>query len=276
MARCGNLSDSCKVTFAEPEKRLIEIYLYGTHGDPLEGAELFCNQKRVCVTDHLGYCFYQPIGTEPISFTVWKDGYRVIKGFFPITTETVIHKNLVLPVVADGFWWDKSIVIDPRSSQEDTIFSPREAERDDDNLQTALCLREILKLAGAKVTLTRETNVSPNQLAKVLKAESTKADILISIDHNGKPYLGYYFSSRKGKLLARSIKQVMEDSLSCKKVKLGESTAGMLVHTSMPAVVVNLSHQRCKQLPHDKEERAWREAQTLFRGFRTYFEQIAQ
>ena len=273
IATCGDLASSCIVTFDEPERKIVEVFLSDIQGNPLEGAEFLCGNEQCCATDHLGYCFYQPGGEEPVPFTIWKDGYRALKGSFTVPAESVQRETLVLEPVADGFWWDKVIVLDPRSGHEETDSnSSRDNERSEANLQIALYLKEMLKLAGAQVFLTRNKDVSFDLLAKVMKAGEVNAHIFVSIDHSKDSYLGHYFSSYKGKLLARSIKKAVEDELSCKKVSLRESTDFVLVHTSMPAVVINLDQRHCKQLPRGDEERAWKEAQVLYQGLRSYFE----
>ena len=275
VATCGGLSSPCIVTFDEPERKIIEVHLSDVQGNPLEGAELLCGNERCCVTDRLGFCFYKPVGEKPVPFTIWKDGYRSVKGSFAVSGEPVMLERMVLEPVAGGFWWDKVIVLDPRSEHEQTDeSSSRAAERTEANLKTAQFLQEMLKLAGAQVFLTRKKDVSFDLLTKVIKAGEVNAHIFVSIDHSKDSYLGHYFSSFKGKLLARSVKQVLEEELSCKKVRLKASTDFVLVHTSMPAVVINLDRRRCKQLPRDEEEMAWKEAQVLYQGLRSYFEAI--
>jgi hypothetical protein len=276
VATSGGLSSSCIVTFDEPERKIIEVHLSDLQDNPLEGAEFLCGNERCCVTDRLGFCFYQPVGEEPVPFTIWKDGYRSVKGSFAVPGEPILLEKMILEPVAGGFWWDKVIVLDPRTEHEETDSNTsRAAERTEANLKTAQFLREMLKLAGAQVFLTRKKDVSFDLLTKVIKAGEVNAHIFVSIDHGKDSYLGHYFSSFKGKVLARSIKKVLEEELSCKKVRLKESTDFVLVHTSMPEVVINLDRRRCKQLPRDEEERAWKEAQVLYQGLRTYFESIA-
>jgi N-acetylmuramoyl-L-alanine amidase len=275
VATSGDLSNACIVTFDEPERKIIEVSLSDGRGNPLERAEFLCENELCCVTDHLGFCFYQPVGEEPVPFTIWKDGYRSLKGSFAVPAEPVLHESIVLEPVAGGFWWDKVIVLDPRSEHEETDSnSPRAAKRTEANLKTAQFLGEMLKLAGAQVFLTRTKDISFDLLTKVIKAGEVNAHIFVSIDHGKDSYLGHYFSSFKGKLLARSIKQVLEEELFCKKIRLKESTDFVLVHTSMPAVVINLDRRGCKQLPRDEAERAWQEAQVLYQGLRSYFEAI--
>jgi hypothetical protein len=55
-----------------------------------------------------------------------------------------------------------------------------------------------------------------------------------------------------------------------------ESSEFILVHTTMPAVAVTLDARTCKGLAGDSEERAWREAQTLYQGLRYYFKKVGK
>ena len=104
-----------------------------------------------------------------------------------------------------------------------------------------------------------------------------RADVLFSINHKkGSSYLGYYFNSKKGRVLARSIKYFIDSELSCKKLKMTESTKFVIVHTRMPAVEINLERRRCKRLPEEEEERAWAEAKTIYQGLRSYFSEAAR
>jgi N-acetylmuramoyl-L-alanine amidase len=273
VATCNGLRGSCIVTFDKPEKNLLEISIHDLQGNPLKGAELICGKELCCVTDHLGYCFYQKDSSKELPFALWKDGYQALKGSLSLKGEGVTREELLLKPVDNGLMWHKVIVIDPQA--EDGIPTSPAApasERAEANVKTAFYLKEILKLAGATVFLTRENNSILSPAERVIKADEVKAEVLISLDHKKGPYLGYYFTSIKGKFLARSIMQAIDDELSCKKVKLIESTDFVIVHTEMPAVVVNIDHRKCKRLPRDKEERAWTEAKVIYQGLRSYFQ----
>jgi len=273
VAACSGVLRSCIVTFHKPEGGIIEIRIDDQHGSPLEGAELIFGEERYLVTDPLGYCFYQRDSDEELEFTVWKDGYLPLRSFLSLRREEVTHDELVLEPIDHALMWHKVVVIDPQGREETSISdSSDEIARSGVNLQTALCLREMLKLAGAVVFLTRESDKVSTPVERVIKADQVRADVLISLDHSkGSSYLGYYFNSWKGKFLARSIKQIIDDELSCKKLKVRESDEFVLIHTRMPAVMVNLDHHKCRRLPEDEEERAWAEAQALYQGLRSYF-----
>ena len=276
VAECSGVLSSCIVTFNRPEGGIIEICIQDQHGNPLEGAEIIFGEERYLVTDRLGYCFYQSDSDEELEFIVWKDGYLPLRNFLSVRREEVTHDELVLEPIDHAVMWNRVVIIDPQG-REETFLSgtSNEIVRSESNLQTALCLREMLKLAGAVVFLTRESDNVSTLIERVIKADEGRAEVLISLDHRkGSSYLGYYFNSTKGKSLAYSLKQVIDDVLSCKKLTLVESTEFILIHTRMPAVVVNLDHQKCKRLPKDGEERAWAEAQALYQGLRAYFKAL--
>ncbi len=223
------------------------------------------------MTDYLGYCFYQHDSDEELPFTVWKDGYQSLKGSFRFIGTEVTREELLLKPVDNGLMWNRVVMIDPQA--EDGIAPSSSAiESGEANFKTACYLKEMLELAGAEVFLTRENATAPTPVDRVIKADEVQAEVLISLDHRKGSYLGYYFNSIKGKFLARSIKQSIDDELSCKKVKMIESTDFVIVHTEMPAVVVNIDSPKCKRLPGDKEDRAWAEAKVIYQGLRSYFQ----
>ena len=278
VAACSGVLNSCIVAFDKPEKRLIEICIHDKDGNPLEGAELILEGGINLLTDRSGYCFYQEDSNKESAFTVWKDGYIPVKGFWDLRGEEVIREELVLEPMDQGLMWHKVVVIDPQGGEETAgLKSSHEIARDEANLQTALCLKEMLRLAGATVLLARDSGNFPTPAERVIHANKMRADVLISINHKkGSSYLGYYFNSKKGRVLARSIKYFIDSELSCKKLRMTESTKFVIVHTRMPAVEINLERRKCKRLPEDEEERAWAEAKTIYQGLRSYFSEAAR
>ncbi len=273
VAACGGVLSSYVVTFDKPEKRLAEVYIHDRDGNPLEGAELVFEDGTSLLTDYLGCCFCQSDSGEELGFTVWKDGYLPVKSFLNFRGGEAIRGKLVLEKMDNGLMWDKVIVIDPQGGNgTPNSESFHEVARAEANLKTSLCLKEMLKLAGATVFLTRDSGNIPDPVERVIKANGVRADVLISLDHKkGSSYLGYYFNSVKGKFLARSIKYFIDDELSCKKLRVTNSTEFVIVHTRMPAVKINLDQHKCKKLPSDEEERTWVEAKAIYQGLRAYF-----
>jgi N-acetylmuramoyl-L-alanine amidase len=273
MATCDRMVSTCTVTFDKPERELIEICVYDRQGSPLKGAELRLEEERYCLTDPLGCCFYQQDSDEPLEFTMWKDGYLPLRGFLDLRQEGSVQEKLVLEPIDHGLMWNKVVVLDPQPVHEAAALkSSREITRDEFNLQTAFYLREMLKLAGATVFLTREGDTAPSPIERVLVANGVEADVLISLDHReGSSYLKYYYNSPRGKLIAHYFTESINEELSCKKMRMIKSNEFVLVHTGMPAVVINLDRRKCKKLPEDRENSAWTEAKALYQGLRSYF-----
>jgi N-acetylmuramoyl-L-alanine amidase len=278
VVECDGAYGSCVVSFGEPKEKVVEVFVHDRKGNPLEGTEVVFGEEVYLITDALGYCFYKGNNDGGLEFVVWKNGYLPLKGFLSLGGKEVIREELVLEPVDHGLMWHKVIVIDPRG-REYPFFSDdsRERSRAEINRETALCLRKMLELAGAVVFLTRGSDGISSPIERVIKANETRANLLISLDHRkGSSYLGYYFNSSKGKFLSRSIKQVIDDELSCKKLKMMESREFVLIHTTMPAVVINLDSRKCKKLPEDEEEIPWAEAKALYQGLRSYFKGMSQ
>ena len=274
VAACGGVTGTCTVAFDKPERTIVEVCIRDRQGNPLGGSELiFGEEGHRCVADPLGCCFYQPDGDESLEFTAWKDGYFPSKGFLNVSGVDGIQEKLVLEPVDHALMWNKVVVLDPQpASDTPDVQSPRETARADANLTTALCLKEMLTRAGATVFLTRESDTTPTPGERVEKANEMKAQVVISLDHRkGSSYLWYYFNSVKGKLLAGYITEFVSDELSCRKLKMATGSEFILVHTSMPAVVVNLDRRTCKKLPEHEGEIAWSEAKALYQGLRSYF-----
>ena len=216
---------------------------------------------------------YQQNGDAPLECTVWKDGYLPLRGVLDLRQEGSIQERLALEPIDNGLMWNKVVVLDPQPVLEAAALkSSREITRDELNLQTAFYLREMLKLAGATIFLTREGDTAPTPIERVLVANGVEADVLISLDHRkGSSSLKYYYNSSRGKLLAHYFTEAINNELSCKKMKMIKSSEFVLVHTGMPAVVINLDRRKCRKLPEDRENSAWTEANAIYQGLRSYF-----
>ena len=276
VAACEGVAGSTAIAFDAPKEATLQVYVGDRKGSPLEGAELYFSDGSYAVIDQLGYGFYHGAGSERMECTVWKKGYLSFKSFLKVAAGEGMQETVTLAPVDQGLMWDKVVVIDPRGEDEDTAFySDAQQSRSEVNLQTALCLKELLELAGAEVVLTRENESIPTPRESTKKANEVSADLLLSLNHGkGSSPLGYYFNSTRGKLLASSLTQALDEVASCKGLKMMESSEFILVHTTMPAVAVTLDARSCKGLAKDSEERAWGEAQALYQGLRYYFKKV--
>lgn len=155
----------------------------------------------------------------------------------------------------------KKILIDPGHGGRDTgAIGPNGTFEKDNNLAVALYLNDILKEAGATVSLTRTTDVSiiPNYSerddlqARVNIANSNKPDLFISIHHNAntnpdKNGTTTYFSRQNPKAsesakLAEKIQNSIVRAVDTVDDGAREMNFFVLRYTTMPSVLVEVAY----------------------------------
>lgn len=151
----------------------------------------------------------------------------------------------------------KTILIDPGHGGPDTgAIGPNRTYEKNNNLAIALALNDILKQTGAKVILTRATDISPatnyseteDLQARVNIANLSKADLFISIHNDAslKPQIQgtsiYYSEDNPKKLeslhLANSVRSAAIDTLGTTNRGLKEAGFYILRNTTMPAILL--------------------------------------
>lgn len=151
----------------------------------------------------------------------------------------------------------KTILIDPGHGGPDTgAIGPSRTYEKNNNLAIALALNDILKQAGAKTILTRDTDISPavnfpdndDLAARVNIANLTKADLFISIHNNAflKPevqgtetyYCGENPQKQESQYLATCIQSAFIDTLGTSNRKVKEANFYVIRYTNMPAILL--------------------------------------
>ncbi|KLU61368.1 N-acetylmuramoyl-L-alanine amidase LytC precursor [Peptococcaceae bacterium CEB3] len=154
----------------------------------------------------------------------------------------------------------KTIVVDPGHGGPDAgAVGPNHTYEKDNNLAIALALNAILKQAGAKVVLTRDSDVSPatpfsviaDLQARVDIANQSHADLFISIHNNSftNPDVQgteTYFSSDNPKQneslqLAHCIQTAVVDTVHTKDRGINDEAFYVIKHTTMPAVLLEVA-----------------------------------
>jgi len=152
---------------------------------------------------------------------------------------------------------DKVIVIDPGHGGSDSgAIGPNKIQEKDITLAVSKKIKTLLESAGAKVLMTRQTDVDvygPNASgvdelgARTKVANSNKADVFVSIHINAfsNPSVGgiatyYYGKSSYGAMLAQNIQDKLTNISGFQD--RGITTAGFYVikNTEMPAVLAEL------------------------------------
>ena len=222
---------------------------------------------------------------------------RILQIVLGVMMTAVLAVMLLVPqpeaqetgTVNDSPLTGRLIVIDPGHGGYDggtngTSLNTREA---DINLAISLLLRQKLESVGASVIMTRETEdaVAGRKQEDMAKRReiirSSNADIVLSIHQNSHPngvYFGpqifYAEGSEKGKILAQTIQQAMNEALNTEKPRA--ATAGdyyILNSGSMPCVIIESGF-----LSNYKDEKNLREpayqdkvAESILNGTLAYF-----
>ncbi|CEJ08037.1 N-acetylmuramoyl-L-alanine amidase [Acididesulfobacillus acetoxydans] len=154
----------------------------------------------------------------------------------------------------------KTIVVDPGHGGPDAgAVGPNHTYEKDNTLAIALALNTILKKAGAKVVLTRDSDVSPatpysvmaDLQARVDIANQSHADLFISIHNNSftNPDVqgtATYFSSDNPKQneslqLAHCIQTAVVNTIHTKDRGINDEAFYVIKHTTMPAVLLEVA-----------------------------------
>lgn len=151
------------------------------------------------------------------------------------------------------------------------------------NLDTALKLTKLLEGAGAKVILSRKTDVFIPLGQRVTMANNARADIFVSIHanaHNNRSIGGtetYYNSSYRpadSRRLAALVQQELVKELKLRDIGVKEGGFYVIRHTTIPSILLELgflSNAHEESLLNQPAFRQ-RSAEATYRGILRYFQ----
>lgn len=151
------------------------------------------------------------------------------------------------------------------------------------NLDTSLKLAKLLEGAGAKVILSRKTDVFIPLGQRVTMANNVGADIFVSIHanaHNNRSIGGtetYYNSSYRpadSRRLASLVQQELVKELKLRDIGIKEGSFYVIRHTTMPSILLELgflSNAHEESLLNQPAFRQ-RSAEATYRGILRYFQ----
>ncbi len=179
----------------------------------------------------------------------------------------------------------KTIVIDPGHGGHDPGAVGRSFNLTEKfvNLDTSLRLAKLLESAGARVILTRSTDVFITLGNRAAMANNAKADLFVSVHANAhsnraiggtETYYNTSYRSGDSQRLASVVQQELVRELKLRDI--GVKTAGFYVirHTTMPSILVELaflSNAREEGLLNQAAFRQ-RSAEAILRGIHRYFQ----
>lgn len=224
---------------------------------PIENALVSKEGQPLGYSDRSGYfaATRQSIGDIPITFS--QLGYRPQD--LRLSERANVY-TIKLEPIAGGVLHGQSFAIDPQFGGEEKGITGLTGTRASDlNLDTANHLAQFLRASGARVILTRESDVTVSPLRRVEIAEEFGAEWFISIGHGSAAPIGtmenekisedsfmetatkvlHYPTSPLGEKLAVSIAGMLSRRAIAEKVDIEPDTTFVLTHTSSPAVIVS-------------------------------------
>jgi N-acetylmuramoyl-L-alanine amidase len=229
-ATTGTISGKTSIKFATPEEALLVLTIRDAVGNPLSGAEILLNDKKVAVSDERGMFFFRNAFSASAAFSIIK------KGFHPVILKTVLRtgcmmrENIILNQIDGGILFNKKLILDPAGITKQSVPVITE-------------LKKKIEDAGGAVFLTWSEDPAPSARERILLAARMDAGLFISVEITGRELsAGYYQKSTVGKALAENTCQEFDSSKEGKSMKCTPRVSNdfMIVQTPMPAVLIRL------------------------------------
>lgn len=192
----------------------------------------------------------------------------------------ILITGLLIPVRVNAGGY--SVVLDAGhgGTETGTTQCPTLVEKDA-NLKIALILQPMLQKAGYTVYMTRTTDVTLTNAQRYNFANSTNAQIFVSVhlnsstNHTKDGTEGLYGKRNKDLALTKTVHASEATELGIPDLGVTNFADGILLKTTMPATLtesVFLSNtSECQQLSDGSNVRETQIAQALFDGIGNYF-----
>lgn len=264
-AKAGTVSTTLPVDFRPLRESLIQLQVTDIAGKPLEKAALVLEDNSTFIADRAGRILAETTIAGEHTFFLQKKGYQFHQALASIEEGRTFVSEVKLTPEEGGTLLGKVIALDPEA-----LEGSQEAAGNAANYQTALFLKEKLEQAGGQVIMSR--NSEPSLLVdRMTRVNGTEAELLVSIGHRkSEPTVEYYYMSKNGKRLADIAGKRLRDALSLKPT-VRESAEFAVVHSKMPAVLVNFATAGAKGKSKYENEASRKEAEAVYRALLEYF-----
>jgi len=228
IAAAGNVSSELLIDCKNVRNAYFTATLRDSFGRPVVNAPIFKNNIPAGFSDTKGFVYDQSKPGEKICYEFKKKGYFSETIYPELKSGETTLNNLVLKPVDNGIFFNKQVILDP-------------AGKDKSTFPLILGLKKKIEDAGGKVILTWEKGSPPSKAKRADMASLTGADIFISFKKSRKLSISHYYRSKKGNQAAENICFQLINVFNKIKCKTRNSTEYVLVHTPMPAVLINLT-----------------------------------
>ncbi|MGB9840628.1 N-acetylmuramoyl-L-alanine amidase [Thermovenabulum sp.] len=173
---------------------------------------------------------------------------RIYKGDYGLHHNVLTLDNKIIIEFSSLSLFGKTIVIDPGHGGSDPGAVYQGVYEKDINLDIALRLKKVLEDNGAKVLMTRESDIYVNLYARAGMANEINADLFVSIHCNSSlnPQTSgvqtLYFPTMEKKRFAEVIQKSMVEALGITDLGIVERTALVVIReTNMPSCIIEVA-----------------------------------
>jgi N-acetylmuramoyl-L-alanine amidase len=185
-----------------------------TSGKALGAVDVRLPQVGVHKTSADGYLSLEGLTAGELELALAHDGYVPLTEKVELIPGRTSLVRVSLEPVLGGVLHGRKIVFDPAGGLADPGVTGSDGTREADvNLAVAELLADYISRAGAEAVLTRDGEDSPGAWERAWRAENHNGDLLVSINHGGRPgkqtvpatVVHHYPGSTNGKRLATEI-----------------------------------------------------------------------
>lgn len=219
-----------------------------------------------------------------LNYRVWQDGNEILAAFssreMPSRGGEPSSGDESPDGYKDGLLINKIIVVDPGHGGSDPGAVYLNVNEKDLNLDIALRLKQLLEESGARVLMTRESDIYVNLYTRADIANQVGADLFVSIHNNASTNastsgtMTLYYPSPEKKVLAKILQKAVVETLGLPDLGISERPNLVVTReTKMPSALVEvafMSNQKDLALLQTEEFRQ-RAAEGIYKGILMYF-----
>jgi len=272
-ARCQNIIAQATVRCGPFDDALVRLTVENHLQRPLDEVRVRDGEATLGISDASGQVYMRSTEKGARPLILERAGYIPKKELVVFEQGVFRQERFTLLPREEGLLLGKKITLDPEPLAADTESAfDLDADGENANVFVVNKLCGLLREAGARVVVTRDAlSQHPTLGERVLAGESFYGDYFITLTHRkGKPYVGHYFRSQSGKLLAEALVQFLKQELSLEKITALDVDDFTIIHPRCPSILINLGNKHFPKRKERREEVLEKEARGVYEGLVTY------
>lgn len=273
-AYCQGVRSEATIACGALDKALLRLFVKDSEQKPIASVQVLAGDIPLGISDENGLIFLHSDRSEQSLLTFARAGYEAKQE--RVDFEKGAYRVAELSMVAKegGLLLNRRVVLDPepydeQTAQEHGLTAQAEAA----NLAVVRYLQTLLTQAGAQTFMTfGAQEARPTPADRVRFAEKFPAEFFLTITHRkGAPRVFHYYSSETGKRLAAEIARSLGHALKTSAVEVCEGLDFTVIHTAVPAIIVDLGGPSLGKKRGMESTRREEEAKSIYRGLVEFF-----